>query len=118
VALQEGPGEDYVIGPIGRADRLRLAQPELGARVQVRPDGRITTPLIADMPAHGQDARRGAGHPAQAGQYIQDPLVSVIVNLCGHLFRTDPHVAPPGAPPRSPRANMTISDDDCGGRHE
>jgi polysaccharide export outer membrane protein len=40
--------------------------PELGAKVQVRPDGRITTPLIADLPAVGKT-------PAQLADDIKGP---------------------------------------------
>ncbi|MCB2077657.1 MAG: polysaccharide biosynthesis/export family protein, partial [Novosphingobium sp.] len=45
VAMQEGPGEDYVIGPLDELTIFVWRNPELGAKVQVRPDGRITTPL-------------------------------------------------------------------------
>jgi EAL domain-containing protein (putative c-di-GMP-specific phosphodiesterase class I) len=51
VSLQEGPGEEYVIGPLDELTVFVWRNPELGAKVQVRPDGRITTPLITDMPA-------------------------------------------------------------------
>ncbi|MFX8327816.1 polysaccharide biosynthesis/export family protein, partial [Acinetobacter baumannii] len=54
VALQEGPGEEYVIGPLDDLTIFVWRNPELGASVQVRPDGRITTPLITDMPAVGK----------------------------------------------------------------
>ena len=50
VAMQEGPGEEYVIGPLDELTIFVWRNPELGASVQVRPDGRITTPLISDMP--------------------------------------------------------------------
>ncbi|MBS0476538.1 MAG: polysaccharide biosynthesis/export family protein, partial [Proteobacteria bacterium] len=44
VAMQEGPGEEYVIGPLDELTIFVWRNPELGAKVQVRPDGRITTP--------------------------------------------------------------------------
>ena len=50
VSMQEGPGEEYVIGPLDELTIFVWRNPELGAKVQVRPDGRITTPLITDMP--------------------------------------------------------------------
>ncbi|HTM96450.1 MAG TPA: polysaccharide biosynthesis/export family protein, partial [Croceibacterium sp.] len=40
VAMQEGPGEDYVIGPLDELTIYVWRNPELGASVQVRPDGR------------------------------------------------------------------------------
>ena len=54
VAMQEGPGEEYVIGPLDKLTVHVWRNDELGASVQVRPDGRITTPLVADMPAVGK----------------------------------------------------------------
>ncbi|MFA7604321.1 MAG: polysaccharide biosynthesis/export family protein, partial [Novosphingobium sp.] len=81
VAMQEGPGEEYVIGPLDEITVFVWRNPELGASVQVRPDGRITTPLITDMPAVGKTPSMLAEDiKLQLSQYIQDPLVSVIVN--------------------------------------
>ena len=79
VAMQEGPGEDYVIGPLDELTIFVWRNPELGAKVQVRPDGRITTPLITDMPAVGKTPSMLAEDiRLQLSQYIEDPLVSVI----------------------------------------
>ena len=55
---REQPGEEYVIGPLDQLNIFVWRNPELSAKVQVRPDGRITTPLVNDMPAVRQDARR------------------------------------------------------------
>ena len=54
VATEEGPGEEYIIGPLDELTVFVWRNPELGANVQVRPDGRITTPLITDLPAVGK----------------------------------------------------------------
>src|SRR3569833_3816052 len=54
VASQEQPGEEYVIGPLDQLNIFVWRNPVLSAKVQVRPDGRITTPLISDMPAVGK----------------------------------------------------------------
>ncbi|HKX22183.1 MAG TPA: polysaccharide biosynthesis/export family protein, partial [Rhizorhapis sp.] len=54
VSAEEGPGEEYIIGPLDELTIFVWRNPELGAKVQVRPDGRITTPLITDMPAVGK----------------------------------------------------------------
>src|SRR3546814_17530352 len=65
VANQEGPGEEYIIGPLDELQVFVWRNPELGGKVQVRPDGRITPPLITDMPAVGDrknvvEGKRGA----------------------------------------------------------
>ena len=44
VANQELPGEEYVIGPLNQLNIFVWRNPELSSKVQVRPDGRITTP--------------------------------------------------------------------------
>jgi len=81
VSTDEGPGEEYVIGPLDELTIFVWRNPELGAKVQVRPDGRITTPLITDMPAVGKTpAMLAEDIKLQLSQFIENPLVSVIVN--------------------------------------
>jgi polysaccharide export outer membrane protein len=113
VAMQEGPGEDYVIGPLDELTIYVWRNPELGASVQVRPDGRITTPLVTDMPAVGktpsmlqEDIR------LQLSQYITDPIVSVIVNKFAGTFSQQVRIVGATEKPASVpyRANMTILD--------
>jgi len=113
VAMQEGPGEDYVIGPLDELTIYVWRNPELGASVQVRPDGRITTPLVTDMPAVGktpsmlqEDIR------LQLSQYITDPIVSVIVNKFAGTFSQQVRIVGATEKPASVpyRANMTVLD--------
>ena len=114
VALREGPGEDYVIGPLDELTIHVWRNPELGAeKIQVRPDGRITIPLVKDMPAVGktpsmleEDIR------LQLSQYIEDPLVSVIVNEFAGTFSQQVRIVGATEQPASLpyRANMTVLD--------
>lgn len=114
VAMQEGPGEEYIIGPLDELTIHVWRNPELGAeKIQVRPDGRITTPLVTDMPAVGktpsmlaQDIR------LQLSQYIEEPLVSVIVNEFAGTFSQQIRVVGATEKPASIpyRANMTVLD--------
>jgi len=113
VAMQEGPGEEYVIGPLDELTIFVWRNPELGAKVQVRPDGRITTPLITDMPAVGKTPSMLAEDlKLQLSQYIQDPLVSVIVNKFAGTFSQQVRVVGASEKPASLpyRANMTLLD--------
>lgn len=113
VAHEEGPGEDYIIGPMDELTIFVWRNPELGAKVQVRPDGRITTPLITDMPAVGKTPSMLAQDiQLQLSQFIQDPLVSVIVNRFAGTFSQQIRiVGATGKPASLPyRANMTILD--------
>jgi polysaccharide export outer membrane protein len=113
VSMQEGPGEDYIIGPLDQLTIFVWRNPELGAKVQVRPDGRITTPLIADMPAVGKTpAMLAQDLKIQLGEYIKDPLVSVIVdNFSGTYSQQIRVVGATEKPASLPyRANMTLLD--------
>ena len=114
VALQEGPGEEYVIGPLDNLTIHVWRNPELGAdKIQVRPDGRVTIPLVKDMPAVGktpslleEDIR------LQLSQYIEDTLVSVIVNEFAGTFSQQVRIVGATEKPASLpyRANMTVLD--------
>lgn len=113
VAMQEGPGEEYVIGPLDELTVFVWRNPELGASVQVRPDGRITTPLITDMPAVGKTPSMLAEDiRLQLSQYIQDPLVSVMVNKFAGTFSQQVRIVGATEKPASLpyRANMTLLD--------
>ena len=113
VAMQEGPGEEYVIGPLDELTIHVWRNPELGAKVQVRPDGRITTPLVSDMPAVGKTpAMLAEDIKLQLSQYITDPLVSVIVNKFAGTFSQQVRIIGATEKPASLpyRANMTLLD--------
>jgi polysaccharide export outer membrane protein len=113
VASEEGPGEDYVIGPLDELTVFVWRNPELGAQVQVRPDGRITTPLITDLPATGKTpSQLAADIKQQLTQYIEAPIVSVIVNKFAGTFSQQVRVVGATEKPASIpfRANMTLLD--------
>jgi len=113
VANQEGPGEDYIIGPLDELTIFVWRNPELGAHVEVRPDGRITTPLITDMPAVGKTPTMlQQDIQLQLSQYIQDPLVSVIVSKFAGTYSQQIRVVGATSKPASLpyRANMTVLD--------
>lgn len=113
VQNQEGPGEEYIIGPLDNLTIFVWRNPELGAKVQVRPDGRITTPLITDMPAVGKTPKMLSDDIKLAlTQYIENPLVSVIVdNFSGTYSQQVRIVGATEKPASIPyRANMTLLD--------
>jgi polysaccharide biosynthesis/export protein len=113
VAMQEGPGEEYVIGPLDKLTIHVWRNDELGAEVQVRPDGRITTPLVSDMPAVGKTPTMLAEDiRLQLSQYIADPLVTVIVNEFAGTFSQQVRIVGATEQPASLpyRANMTLLD--------
>ena len=113
VAMQEEPGEEYIIGPLDQLTIHVWRNDELGAQVQVRPDGRITTPLVADMPAVGKTPTMLAEDiRLQLSQYIEEPLVTVIVNEFAGTFSQQVRIVGATEQPASLpyRANMTLLD--------
>lgn len=70
----------YIIGP---GDSLKIVvwrNEELSATVPVRPDGRVSTPLVDDMEASGKTPSELAKDmEAVLAQYLRSPQVSVIV---------------------------------------
>jgi polysaccharide biosynthesis/export protein len=113
VANREAPGEEYVIGPLDQLQIFVWRNPELSAKVQVRPDGRITTPLVNDMPAVGKTPAVLADDMKKAlGEYIKDPIVSVIVDNFSGTYSQQVRIVGASEKPASLpyRANMTLLD--------
>jgi polysaccharide biosynthesis/export protein len=113
VMSQEKPGDEYVIGPMDQLNIFVWRNPELSAKVQVRPDGRITTPLINDMPAVGKTPAMLADDLKLAlGEFIKDPIVSVIVENFQGTYSQQVRIVGASAKPASIpyRANMTLLD--------
>ncbi|MBA4141466.1 MAG: polysaccharide biosynthesis/export family protein [Nitrosospira sp.] len=73
-------GHDYLIGPGDSVDIIVWRNPEVSMAVPVRPDGKITTPLVEDLPASGKTSTQLARDIEEAlSKYIQQPVVTVIV---------------------------------------
>ena len=72
---------NYLVGP---GDNLKIfvwRNPELSASVTVRPDGKISSPLIADLDVTGLEAPVIASAiENELSQYIRTPRVTVIVS--------------------------------------
>ena len=68
---------------IGAGDELRIfvwKNPDLSVDVPVRPDGKISTPLVPDAQAQGKTPTElAASLRAALSGYIQDPVVTVLV---------------------------------------
>ncbi|WP_066961087.1 XrtA/PEP-CTERM system exopolysaccharide export protein [Rhizorhabdus dicambivorans] len=107
------PGEDYTIGPLDALTVFVWRNPELGAQVQVRPDGRITLPLISDMVAVGKTPAKLSDDIRDAlSTYITDPIVSVIVNNFSGTFAQQIRIVGAAEKPAtvSYRSDMTLLD--------
>jgi len=78
---------------IGVDDQLQITvwqNPELSVSVPVRPDGKITVPLIGDVLAGGQTPTEVSGEiQEKLKSYVRDPQVAVIVTqLRSHEYLT------------------------------
>lgn len=68
---------------IGVDDQLQITvwhNPDLSVSVPVRPDGKITVPLVGDVDAGGRTTDQvGSEIQGKLAQYIRDPQVAVIL---------------------------------------
>ena len=107
------PTEKYVIGALDQLNIFVWRNQELSAKVQVRPDGMITTPLISDMVAAGKTPAKLADDIKRVlSKYIDNPQVSVMVDgfqgTFGQQIRIVGATDKPASLPY--RANMTLLD--------
>lgn len=105
--------DQYVIGP---GDTLRIfvwRNPEISVNVPVRPDGKISTPLVEDMTAAGKTPTHLARDIEEVlTRYIKSPVVTVIVTEFVGTFGEQIRVVGEATNPRalSYRNNMTLLD--------
>ena len=71
---------DYLIGPSDTLEVFVWRNPEVSVSVQVRPDGKISTPLVEDLVAAGKTPTQLARDvEKELASYLKEPLVTVIV---------------------------------------
>ncbi|HEY8549719.1 MAG TPA: XrtA/PEP-CTERM system exopolysaccharide export protein [Vicinamibacterales bacterium] len=103
----------YVIGPGDTIQVFVWGQPELSVTVPVRPDGRVSTPLIEDLVAVGKTPTQLAREMEQVlSEYIRSPEVNVIVQNFVGTFGEQIRVLGQAATPRAVpyRERMTLLD--------
>jgi polysaccharide export outer membrane protein len=89
---------------IGRGDKLRVdvyKETDLSNALQVRPDGRITLPLIGDLAAAGQTPMQLQRRVADLlKEYVANPVVTVMVTeVADRVVYVLGEVTQPGAVP-------------------
>ena len=72
---------EYVIGPGDHLNVFVYDNPQLGVTdLPVRPDGRVSTPLVSDVPAAGKTpAELASALTERLKKYVKDPDVTVMV---------------------------------------
>lgn len=77
-----GVSPNYLIGPGDTLQIFVWRNPELTSSVPVRPDGKISTPLVEDMVAVGKMPSELARDIEKVlGEFIRSPQVNVIVTV-------------------------------------
>ena len=107
------PLHDYLIGPGDNVNIIVWRNPEVSMAVPVRPDGKISTPLVEDLQASGKTSTELARDVEKAlAKFIQQPVVTVIVTgftgTYGEQIRVIGQAARPQALPY--RRDMSLMD--------
>ncbi|HUL47822.1 MAG TPA: XrtA/PEP-CTERM system exopolysaccharide export protein [Steroidobacteraceae bacterium] len=78
---------DYIIGPGDTLQVFVWRNPELSVTVPVRPDGKISTPLVDDMVAVGKTSPQLARDMERVlSEYVRNPKVNIIVTTAASAF--------------------------------
>jgi len=107
------PDYRYVIGTSDSVQVIVWRNPELSMSVPVRPDGRLTMPLVEDLPALGRTPTELARDiEKELAKYVRDPMVTVIVSGASSPFSEQIRILGEAAKPQAIpyRQNMTILD--------
>ena len=103
----------YLVGPGDMLNVVVWRSPELSVTVPVRPDGKITTPLVEDLQASGKTTTQIARQVEQVlSRYVQNPVVTVIVTSFAGPYGQQVRVIGEAAKPQALayRENMTLLD--------
>lgn len=103
----------YVIGPGDQLNVFVYDSPQLSMAVPVRPDGRISTPLVPELMAAGKTPSQLAlDLTGRLKEFVKDPNVTVIVSgFVGPLNRQIRVIGEAADPQAVPyRDHMTVLD--------
>ena len=101
---------------IGTGDVLSIIvwrNPDLSMSVPVRPDGRISMPLVEDVQAAGKDSTAIARElEAALGRYVRNPVVTVVVTSFAGPYAEQVRVVGQATKPQALpyRDRMTVLD--------
>jgi len=107
------PDYNWIIGPGDTVNIIVWRNPELSMTVPVRPDGKIATPLVEDLPALGKDPTTlGRDIEKALAKYIRDPVVTVVVTQFVGPYSEQIRVVGEAAKPQvlSYKQKMTVLD--------
>jgi polysaccharide export outer membrane protein len=103
----------YLIGP---GDTIQISvwrNPDLSVTIPVRPDGKMSSPLVEDLWASDKTATQLARDIEKVlAKYVRNPVVTVIVTNFGGVYRQQVRVIGEATTPQALpyRENMTLLD--------
>ena len=111
-AAAAGVPADYRIGPGDTLKVYVFQNEELSATVPVRPDGKISTPLVEDMVAVGKSPSQLARDIEKSlAEYVKTPKVNVVVMIAASVFSQVKVIGQVKTPQALPyRDGMTVLD--------
>ena len=104
---------DYLIGPGDTVNIIVWRNPEVSMTIPVRPDGKITTPLVEDVVAIGKTSTELARDIEKAlAKFIQQPVVTVIITAFAGPYEEQIRVIGQAAKPQALayRQGMSLMD--------
>lgn len=113
LAKNLGPPPAYKIGPGDSLEIYVRNNPDLTVQVPVRPDGRISIPLVQEVEAAGKTpAQLGHDLEEALSKYIRQPIVTVIVTKAVGAFSEQVRVVGQATKPQALpyRRGMTLLD--------
>lgn len=111
--LAATPGYDYVVGAGDTLNIIVWRNPELSLSVPVRPDGKVSTPLVDELVAQGKTSVEIARDIERAlSKLVRDPVVTIIVTSFVGPYSEQIRVVGEAAKPQSLpyKQNMTVLD--------
>ena len=109
---EAGVPADYRIGPGDTLKVYVFQNEELSTTVPVRPDGKISTPLVEDMVAVGKSPSQLARDIEKSlAEYVKTPKVNVVVMVAASVFSQVKVIGQVKTPQALPyRDGMTVLD--------
>ena len=104
---------DYIIGPGDAVQIFVWHNPDLSASVPVRPDGKISIPLVEDIICSGRTPTQLARDiEERLRKYVQDPTVTVIMSSFTGLPSQQVRIVGAATAPKAIlfRENMSVLD--------
>jgi polysaccharide export outer membrane protein len=105
--------QSYKVGPLDTLNIVVWRNPDLSGTVAVRPDGRISSPLVPDLLVAGRTpVEIGKEIESILGKYVREPNVTVLVTNFQGMFGEQIRIVGEAARPQAIayRQNMTLLD--------